>query len=111
MHGPVASPFRIFAGAVERVDDPHARSFEAPPVVEAFLREHRIGRPPFGQAREDEGVGDLVRDMAEPRPGEQAAPPLLDQQAARFLSQMRRQIFVGQKAAPSGSVVGRVKQG
>src|SRR5436190_1807589 len=70
-----------------------------------------FGRPPFGQAREDEGVGDLVRDMAEPRPGEQAAPPLLDQQAARFLSQMRRQIFVGQKAAPSGSVVGRVKQG
>ena len=65
-------------------------------VVGALLGKHRIVRAPFGEAGKDEGVGDLVGDMAERRPFEQAALALLEQQPARFLGQVRRQIFVGQ---------------
>ena len=75
----------------------HTRSCAEPRrIVGAFLGKHRVARPPFGEAGQDEGVGDLVGDMAERRAFEERASPLLDQQPPRFLGQMRGQLLVGQ---------------
>ncbi len=104
MDRPVVAPFRIFAGAVERVDDPDPRPAEPRLVVGALLRKHRVARPPLGEAGQDEGVGDLVGDMAERRAFEQGAGALLDQQPPRFLGQMRGQLLVGQMLLPHRAV-------
>src|SRR3546814_1899770 len=77
MHRPVAAPLAIFAGAVERIDDPHARLVEAGDIIAfllgeqpvagargaAFPAQHRIGglvaRLPERLARSEEHTSEL----------------------------------------------------
>ena len=104
MDRPVVPPLAIFAGAVERIDDPHPPMAEPAAVVEALLGEHGVGRPPLGEAGKEEGVGDLVGDRAQCRALQQGAPPLLEQQSPRFLGEMRGQLLVGQFVLPRAPV-------
>ena len=100
MHRPVGPPFPIFARPVERIDDPAAAIGEPLAVVRAFLGEDRIARPPLRESGQDEGVRDLVRDMAERRAGEHGSVALFQQQPPRFLRQMGRQILVRHRNFP-----------
>ena len=46
---PVVPPLAIFAGAVERIDDPHPVARQPLRLVGAFLGQDRIFGPPFAQ--------------------------------------------------------------
>jgi hypothetical protein len=46
MDRPIVPPFRIFAGAVERVDDPDPRGGQARRIVGALLGENGVAGPP-----------------------------------------------------------------
>ena len=70
-------------------------------IVGALLGQDRVARPPFGETGQDEGIGDLVGGLAKRRAFEDRALALRDEQAPRFLGQMRGKILVGQSLLPS----------
>ena len=100
MDRPIRSPFGIFAGAVERIDDPDPHRRQPRRIVRAFLREDGVAGPPLGEAGENQIVGDPVGGTAERGAREDRALALREQQAARFRRQMRGQVLVGQRPLP-----------
>lgn len=57
VYRPVVAPLRgEFAGAVQRVDDPHPVGLQAFQIVVGFLAEHRITRALGSQAAQQQRV-------------------------------------------------------
>jgi hypothetical protein len=57
MDRPVAAPLAIFARAVERIDDPHARLGKARGRIGGFLAQHAIVRPVRRHFGHQESIG------------------------------------------------------
>jgi hypothetical protein len=89
MHCPVIAAFAIFAGAVERIDNPHPAAAEPFAGIEAFLGQHGVIGPCRHQSVEDQPVGALVAQFAERARGQPAAGPQIDQQVARCRRDLR----------------------
>jgi hypothetical protein len=83
----------IFAGAVQRVDDPHPAGCEPGKVVGAFLGQDRVAGPKHLEARHQEGVGCLIADQAD-GPTIERSVAQGHQQLAGTPRQPRRQLMI-----------------
>ena len=65
MDGEVGPVLAVLPGAVERIDDPHARGLQPGGVVLALLAQHGVVGAQRGQARSDELVRGAVAARAQ----------------------------------------------
>ncbi len=94
MDGPVGARLAIFAGAVDRIDDPHPAVGQPCAITGHLLGEQAILGPLLPQRMDEELVGGLVAGLAERLGAEQARGADLQQQAAGGFGEMGGQVRV-----------------
>ncbi len=98
VHGPVVVPTHgEFAGAVHRIDDPHAVGAHPRQIVDRLLGQHGVVGPIAVQTVQDQHVGPLVAGVAEVV--WVVEPQLLahrKQQLTRFVGHLGGQRRIGQ---------------
>ena len=94
MDGPVGAPFAIFAGAIHRIDDPHARFGQAGGRVLRFFGQHAVVRAMRRQFGHQPGIGSGIALPAQLFAGKAAAVAQIDQQPASAFGQMDGQLDI-----------------
>ncbi len=89
MHRPVAAPFAVFTGSIERVDDPHSRAVEPRHIVGLFFRKQSVIGAQFAQRRDQQGIRLGVARAAQRRPVMPPARAHLQQDAPGPFGEMR----------------------
>ncbi len=103
VHGPVGTRLAIFAGAVDRVDDPHALHAQAAGIVFLFLGQQPVVGPRGEQRVDEEAVGGRVARLAQFLALVAPARPHFEQDAARFGGEFGGEVGVAHPISTAGS--------
>ena len=96
MDRPVRPRLAIFAGAVDRIDDPHPRHRKAGPVAFHLFGQEPVRRALFAQGVNEELVGGGIACRAERLGLEHRALAHGDEQTPRHFGKMRGERGIGQ---------------